>query len=338
MYSSIALILVSFGSAQTPALIAESRPVRHVVCVLEEELRFSPTYQLTELSLAVGAAQDLPHHQIKVSTKMLAPTGGAVAKEPEWPFRAFVATRLRPAMNQPVFPVKIQYEATMMERRLVPAAGKKVAPLDAKTRETYLAPTEWYDYKAPEFTAWLKQTKLQREQRETPLAFAQRAFLMLGQKFTYKSATPGQPASQVIALKEADCDTLSFVYISSLRANGIPARILLGRSAVKSVKPSEAGRMPGHGAVEFFADGIGWVYCDPAGGVQHARTKPLADFGHSNGHLLVLQVDPGMKVPGSKADSVRIVRSITSPTIAMRGKGKAESKMTHVGWTVTVVP
>ena len=61
-------------------------------------------------------------------------------------------------------------------------------------------------------------------------------------------------------------------------------------------------------------------------------------FGQSNGHLLVLQIDPAMKVPGSKADSVRTVRSITSPTIAMRGKGKAESKMTHVGWTVTIVP
>lgn len=339
MFAAAALVVLSSALGQSPALVAESRPVRHVVCVLEFQLSFSDAYQLNELCIAAPAAQELPHHQLKASTKMLSPAGGALAKELEAPFRAFMATRLRPVAKQSVFPIKIQYEATMLERRLVPGGAKSGAlpGLDAKSRERWLAPTEWYDYKAPEFAKWLKQTALERGPRETPLAFAQRAFVTVSQKYAYKAATPGRPASQVIALKEADCDNLSFLYIAALRANGIPARMLLGRSSVKSASAAESGRMPGHGAVELYADNVGWIYCDPAGGASHPK-KPLDHFGRSNGHLLVLQIDPDMKVPGSKADTVRTVRSLTSPSFASRGKGKTESKMTPLSWTVTAGP
>jgi hypothetical protein len=337
MFSALTFVLFAPALGQPPALVAEARPVRHVVCVLEFELRFSPAYQLNELSVVAAAAPELSHHQIKVRTKMLAPAG-ELAKEPEWPFRPFVTARLRPAATQRTFPVKIQYEATLLERRLVPAAGRKPAPLDEKTRAAYLAPTEWYDFKTPAFARWLDQTGLRREEREAPLAFARRAFLTLGQKFGYKSGTAGRPASQVIALTEADCDTLSFVYIAALRANGVPARLLLGRSTAKSVQAGEPARLPGHAVVEFYADDVGWVYCDPAGGVKRARTRPLVDFGQSKGHFLVLQVEPGMRVPGAKAETVRTVRSLTSPAYANRGKGKSESKMTPVAWTVTVGP
>jgi hypothetical protein len=67
------------------------------------------------------------------------------------------------------------------------------------------------------------------------------------------------------------------------------------------------------------------------------RKNPLQKFGSSD-HFRVMQVDPGIKVPGAKTDTVRTVKSLTSPSYAVRGKGKAEGKLTHVGWTVTAGP
>src|SRR5262249_17513252 len=194
--------------------------------------------------------------QIKVKTTMLSPRGGELAREPEAPFRPYVTTRFRPAATERTFSVKIQYEATLLERRLTARGAAGAPALDAKAREGYLAPTQGYDFKSAEFGQWLDRTGLRRGQAEEPLAFAQRAYVTLGEKFGYKAHTSGRPASQVISLADADCDTLSFVYIAALRANGVPARLLLGRPVAKSHK-AEGGRLPGHAVTEFYADGAG---------------------------------------------------------------------------------
>lgn len=101
-----------------------------------------------------------------------------------------------PPRPERAFPIKVRYEATPMERQLVPAMPAAVAAaprLDPKEREAYLAPAKWYDYEALVFADWLAQAGLRRAAGEARLAFPQRAYLKLGEKFTYKAATAGRP-------------------------------------------------------------------------------------------------------------------------------------------------
>ena len=91
---------------------------------------------------------------------------------------------------------------------------------------------------------------------------------------------------------KGDCGGLSWVFVRTMRASSVPARLLYGRWAV-SEAPAE-GRKPINGQyhvkLEFFIDGLGSVGADMSGGVGTPGNL-FACFGTEAGDFVVTDLD-----------------------------------------------
>ena len=87
-------------------------------------------------------------------------------------------------------------------------------------------------------------------------------------------------ASAVCKAGWSDCGGLATVYVSILRANGIPARCLSGRN----LKPDGT-----HVRLDFYAEGVGWVPGDPSQAI--ARHSADAGFGREPTDMVIMHFD-----------------------------------------------
>jgi transglutaminase-like putative cysteine protease len=191
-----------------------------------------------------------------------------------------------------------------MERQLTPLAKgdpvPKVSPLTATEEKWYLAPTAtFYDYETRPFQEWLDRRGLRKKAGEEEVAFARRVFLDITDTCTYEAQQANdRHASAVCQTGKSDCGGLSVLFVAALRANGVPARSLVGSWAESSKPDQKIGDIPftqQHIRAEFFAPGVGWVPVDPAVAVLHFKGKREAilqqGFGYDAGNFLVRQVD-----------------------------------------------
>jgi hypothetical protein len=191
--------------------------------------------------------------------------------------------------------VKTHYRATLYARQLLvrqPGDGAAAPPdLKSAVRAYYLRSTLHLDYRTPVFRQWLVRTGLRRARGEDEVPFAQRAFRRIAQQeLSYVYPARYNRASEVVQAHQGDCGSFSNVYVSALRANGIPSRTLIGRWAASTDPKGGPGGTPFyqiHVKTEFFARGVGWVPVDPTCGV----------FGEDGGDFLTLHIDPDMDVP-----------------------------------------
>ncbi len=87
-------------------------------------------------------------------------------------------------------------------------------------------------------------------------------------------------ASAVCQAGWSDCGGLATVYVSILRANGIPAHCLSGRN----VKPDGT-----HVRMEFYAQDVGWVPADPALAIGAHSAR--AGFGSDRSDMVIMHYD-----------------------------------------------
>ena len=108
---------------------------------------------------------------------------------------------------------------------------------------------------------------------------------------------PNPDKIDVVQAGKGDCGGLSWVFIRALRANSVPARLLLGRWADSGVPAKDGQPFDGkyHAKAEFFAQGLGWVGVDMSGGVSTGN--PLTCFGNEPGDFVVLDLDIERVVP-----------------------------------------
>jgi transglutaminase-like putative cysteine protease len=204
------------------------------------------------------------------------------------------------AALQHTITARARYEVTLRERRLVeagraqqPAPGK---PLTAAERKRALAATKQIDFRSPGFRAWLDEHKLRRREGEPEVDFGRRAFLAIVKEFTYdfRSEMDRRPDA-VCKAGKSDCGGLSTVFVAALRANGIPARLRVGRwakSQEKGDRLADTDYGQQHVIAEFFAPGAGWVAVDCASGVLHDRTPAKLDyFGRFRADFITFHVD-----------------------------------------------
>jgi transglutaminase-like putative cysteine protease len=149
------------------------------------------------------------------------------------------------------------YDVTITRRTLEPGEPIQPVPrLKPVERSTFLAPTSHFDFSSRAFQAWLRKNDLRRKSGERDLDFAYRAMETLVRTHTYRYVpTSDRSASAVCAAGWSDCGGLSTIYVCILRANGIPARCLTGRT----IRPNGT-----HVKMDFYAERIGWVPGDPA--------------------------------------------------------------------------
>jgi hypothetical protein len=145
--------------------------------------------------------------------------------------------------------------------------GVPVPLLTRGERRAALASVSLFDFTSAIFHRWLDANKLRRGQREADLGFARRAFQGLRAAFTFAPrSNQDRHASALCKQEGSDCGGNAIMLVSVLRANGIPARALVG---------------DGHVKAEFYAEGIGWVPAD----------LTFNRFGDDEGNLLILHVD-----------------------------------------------
>jgi transglutaminase-like putative cysteine protease len=177
-----------------------------------------------------------------------------------------------------------------------------------------------------------------REDDETDIDFARRVFSTIKANFKYDyRAEMDRRASVVCEDKQSDCGGLSVLFVSTLRANNIPARVLVGRWAVSS-KPGQAisgvGYHQTHVKAEFFADDIGWVPVDMSSAILHdARGDGTQFFGRDRGDFLTMHIDPEVVI-----NTIHFGRKQTpwlqGVTFWVTGQGNLEKLTTQETWVV----
>jgi transglutaminase-like putative cysteine protease len=174
------------------------------------------------------------------------------------------------------------YDVTITRRTLEPGAGSTpVRRLSPAERSVFLGATTHFDFSSPKFQAWLRKEDLRRTTDERDLDFAHRAMETLVRTHTYRSELKSnRSASAVAAAGWSDCGGLSTIYVSILRANGIPARCLTGRS----IDPNTT-----HVKMDFYAEDVGWVPGDPAVAIGSHRAD--AGFGREHFDMVITHFD-----------------------------------------------
>lgn len=180
------------------------------------------------------------------------------------------------------FTVEATYDLTINRRLLEP--GEPTAPVTRLTRaerSAFLAPSNHFDFTGPKFRAWLVKQDLKRKKDERDLDFAFRAMEAMVQTHVYRfELRSDRSASAVCKAGWSDCGGLATVYVSILRANGIPARCLSGRN----LKPDGT-----HVRMEFYAEGVGWVPADPS--LAIARRSANGGFGREPTDMVIMHFD-----------------------------------------------
>jgi transglutaminase-like putative cysteine protease len=181
-----------------------------------------------------------------------------------------------------VLTAEADYEVTISRRTLEPGAGSApVRRLTPAERSGFLAATTHFDFSSSRFQSWLRKEGLRRKSAERDLDFAYRAMETLVRTHTYRAELwSNRSASAVCASGWSDCGGLATIYASILRANGIPARCLTGRS----IDPNTP-----HVKMDFYAEGVGWVPGDPSVAIGSHRAG--VGFGREHFDMIITHFD-----------------------------------------------
>lgn len=187
-------------------------------------------------------------------------------------------------------------DATLMSRQLLPLApGEKAAPvppLAPELKTAFTAATPTVSYASPELTAWRESAGLRRRTGESGMALARRVFAYIKHHFTYEFPTTFPSATLTCKAGKSDCGGLSALFVATMRANGVPARMLGGRWATSSDERGQAF----HVKAEFFADGVGWVPVDMSMAVHDPEGLDFSYFGNEDGHFLAMAEGEDMNI------------------------------------------
>lgn len=181
---------------------------------------------------------------------------------------------------------KLVIEIQATTTRLEPGRGKTRPPkLKSREKARLTARTDLHDYDSKRVQDWMAKHELERDRGESDLAFGYRVLDAIAEEMTYAFPPrfPKRLASQVIEECASDCGGLSALFVSVLRSNDIPARVLVGRWTGES-QPEEPQN---HVKAEFYADGVGWVPIDGSGAVSW-KNGALDAFGIDRGKFVVM--------------------------------------------------
>lgn len=337
LYASLAAVLLTAEPA--PAYTIAVKPAQRIEAELTYGQQF-PNIKAKEWVLFVAQPPELPG-QTSVSVKVEPVEKAKVVQEAS-PQRRSIVMLTIPAGDKfrASFQVKAKYQATLLERHLTPLGpGSKATPVEALTEaqeKAALATSATADYEADYFQRWLDAQKLRRGKQESDLDFARRAFQVVTKSFTY-SYDPNQDrrVSKLCSAKGTDCGGMAVLFVSTLRGNRLPARVLSGRWAESAKADEKVGGFTyyqTHVKAEFYVKGIGWVPVDPASTALGDKGG-LRFFGHDAGNFLTMHVDTDLLVNtihfGQKS-----VTWLQGVSFWVAGSGTTDNPMTRMDWQV----
>jgi transglutaminase-like putative cysteine protease len=337
------LLLSILTQTQAPArdvYVLESADARRVQATLTITIQCE-NVNANEWVVFAAQAPALPG-QVKVKSKMQ--PSAVVVNELSSHHRPILMARV-PARTGDLahgISVQITYEATLRSRRLRRLPEGEEAPtipkLSDRERSAALADRGDIDFKAKAFKDWLESKGLHRVAGESEIDFALRVFREIQSSATYEyRPTMDRRASVVCKDGRSDCGGLSALFVAALRANGVPARILIGRWATSARPGQSIGGLAyyqAHAKAEFYASGVGWVPVDVSQAVRGgSRRASLRHFGNDDGDFIALQIDPNLEV-----DTIffgrKLLHNLQGPAYWVKGQGSAARFKTAEDWRV----
>lgn len=229
------------------------------------------------------------------------------------------------------------YQIRLLERGLAPGPDNDRTARDLPTPAEllrYVSPSTSYDFQSPEFKAWLKNNGLSKHSAERDVDFAWRAFAIIRKLYEYKyEQTQNRCVSALCQTDSTDCGGLSFLFIATLRANGVPARALIGRWLKPDVQPGSAENGYGttHVKAEFLANQAGWIPVDLSQAVSNKSQAQSEYFGKCGSDFVTLHLDPDMEMDtiwfGTKS-----VPFFQSPLYWVSGTGSTGGATVESSW------
>jgi len=337
----LVLFLLAIGSthaAERPAYVVEVAPAKTVEAVLSLGID-APKLVAREWVLVAPRPPELP---CQTGIKGVLEPGGKAVEELSPLRRPLLVARVPGRGNEKAVNVRLRYDATLHARKLVPLAPgtepPAVAPLKAAERGAALRPSKTIDFEAPAFQKWLDAAGLRKAKDEGEVDFARRVFVHIRKGYAYEyKPDMKREATAVCQAKGTDCGGMSVLFVAALRANQVPARVLVGRWALSAKAGEKLGTeayAQQHVKAEFFADGVGWVPVDLSSAVLHDRTpEGLRYFGQDPGDFVVFHVDLDLVV-----DSVHFgkndVALMQGPMYWVTGGGNLDKMTTTSDWQV----
>jgi hypothetical protein len=212
--------------------------------------------------------------------------------------------------------------------------GDPVPALPVPQRTAALASTPFIDWTSEAFQGGLDAADLRPRSGEHQLAFARRVLLHVRSlRYAFTERMDRDPAA-VLAAGASDCGGLGGLAAATLRAAGIPARLLVGRWARSSDAQELLEGLPYHQEhvkLEFHLHGIGWIPADAAVGLR----DPTAWFGRQDADFITLHVDPGMRLGTMFGE--RELQWAQGVAFWIRANGTLDGMTVDEGWTVTPV-
>ena len=231
----------------------------------------------------------------------------------------------------------VLYEITLYSRRILPGLSAVPVPLLSASERTFnLRSSETIDFSSQTFQHWLDTTDLHRSASEHDLDFGFRVYQAIRRRYHYHyDPEQDRKASKICLTDQSDCGGLSYLFVSAMRANGIPAHSLSGRLAKSAVNPHDYGQC--HVRSEFYADGIGWVPVDMSFGVGASDKEAVRYFGNDPGDLLVMHQDTDL-VLAPKPFGPKSFYTMQKPMHYVWGSGSLDSSKDSEDWQVEELP
>jgi transglutaminase-like putative cysteine protease len=238
--------------------------------------------------------------------------------------------------------------ATLLARRLVPREGaapprddvRDAIKLAAAEVQQYTRSSPTLDLRGESFLTWLKNRELRRGKDEDALAFARRAYTAIRTRVVYDPRALDLSLAAVCREGRGDCGGLSNLFVATLRANGIPARVLQGRWAMSEKAGEKLGdRQFGqwHMKSEFFATGIGWIPVDISSAITDPYRRGFAHFGNDGGDFVTFHLDQDLVLPSFVAGN-QPQHGLQAFAHWWRGKGTSDGARYEHHWTVESSP
>ena len=335
--------LAARAEEPVPAVRVEAAEAQTITATISYEIR-TRDFTVTRWMAFLPEPPELPS-QPKV--KVTGDPAGKVVKEKSQlgrKVRFIDVSPARPTSGAKLL-LSLEMKATLFAHKLVPLKSGEtppfVAPLPAEERKYYLAASRRIDHDSDTVQTWLDTKKLRRRKDELPLAFATRVLEVIRSDFSYRfAADDDRRASVAVEQGKTDCGGMTFAFVAALRANAIPARVLVGRIA----KPRGPNSTPAdleydrpHVRAELFVGGVGWVPVDPTY-ANGERSRPVEDFvGRDSGDMLVLHIDLDLKLPFPDQDRSTDMMQV-APSYWLNGRGSFDATLGPTGWELKATP
>ncbi len=317
----------------------ETKPVRRVKATLTTVVD-APCLMAQEWIVSAPAVPELPSQQDVVQSLSVA---NKMTRESSLLKREILSACVTTAGSQRGkhrLSMTAEYHATLFSRRLVangsPASLDKPPAAD-EDRSRYLRSDRFVDYDDRALQLWLAKRGLKNSTGDQ-VAFARQVFRAIREDFAYSQREPlPTSAAAAVSAGAADCGGLSMIFAAALRANGIPARLAVGRWAESAHSTGDQIADQMHVKAEFYADGVGWIPVDCSGAIEDRTAAESQFFGHDAGDFLTFHVDCGMQV-----DTVHfgVEELVTLQDVAFwaKGDGSFQGITTSSDWRVTDEP